>query len=128
MMELEMIFAHDRHELPLPDMVTLYQLLLQRGWVWKMPAPYQAQAVAFISMGLIDPEKKGKIVEPKITIVTKNGKIEKILTEGVLDVVIRDEKGTTAAYRSAELPEYEGDRPSDEDSGQAVASPQPESE
>ena len=93
-----------------------------------MPAPYQAQAVAFISMGLIDPEKKGKIVEPKITIVTKNGKIEKILTEGVLDVVIRDEKGTTAAYRSAELPEYEGDRPSDEDSGQAVASPQPESE
>ena len=71
MMELEMIFAHDRHELPLPDMVTLYQLLVQRGWVWKMPAPYQAQAVAFISMGLIDPEKKGKIVEPKITIVTK---------------------------------------------------------
>lgn len=128
MMELEMIFAHDRHELPLPDMVTLYQLLLQRGWVWKMSAPYQAQAVAFINMGLIDPKKKGKIVEPKITIVTKNGKIEKILTEGVLDVVIQDEKGITAAYRSAELPECEGDRPSDEDSGQAVASPQPESE
>ena len=126
MMELEMIFAHDRHELPLPDMVTLYQLLVQRGWVWKMSAPYQAQAVAFINMGIISPQKEGKVVEPKITIVTKNGKIEKIFTEGVIDVVIEDEKGITVAYQSASLPDLEGERSADTDSGQAVASTQPD--
>ena len=37
-------------------MVTLYQKLVERGWVWKMPADYHAQAVAFIRMGLIEAE------------------------------------------------------------------------
>ena len=121
-MELEMIFAHDRHELSLADMVTLHQLLVQRGWVWKMPAPYQAQAVALINMGIISPQKEGKIVEPKITIVTKDGKIKKILTEGVIDVVVKDEKGTAAAYTTIEMPVSE-ERQDVVDSGEVVASP-----
>jgi len=54
MTELEMIHLYESQSLPLPDMVTLYQKLVERGWVWKMSGKYQAQAVAFINMGLID--------------------------------------------------------------------------
>ena len=54
--ELEMIHLYESQSLPLPDMVTLYQKLVERGWVWKMSAKYQAQAVAFINMGLIEEE------------------------------------------------------------------------
>ena len=54
--ELEMIHLHEHQALPLPDMITLYQKLVERGWVWKMSANYQAQAVAFIHMGLIGEE------------------------------------------------------------------------
>jgi hypothetical protein len=105
MIELEMMEAHDRHELPLPDMVILYQLLVQRGWIWKMPSHYQAQAVAFLNMGLIGPRKEGNLMGPKILILTKDGKIEKILTEGVIDVVVQDEEGITVAYTSVSLPD-----------------------
>ena len=52
--ELEMIHLYESQSLPLPDMVTLYQKLVERGWVWKMSANYQAQAVAFIKMGLVE--------------------------------------------------------------------------
>jgi len=61
--ELEMIHLHERQALPLPDMVTLYQKLVERGWVWKMPADYHAQAVAFIRMGLIG-EEIAKEIKP----------------------------------------------------------------
>ena len=54
--ELEMIHLYESQSLPLPDMVTLYQKLVERGWVWKIPAHYHAQAVAFIRMGLIGEE------------------------------------------------------------------------
>ena len=54
--ELEMIHLYESQSLPLPDMVTLYQKLVERGWVWKMPAEYHSQAVAFINMGLIEEE------------------------------------------------------------------------
>ena len=37
-------------------MVTLYRKLVERGWVWKMSVKYQAQAVAFILMGLTEAE------------------------------------------------------------------------
>jgi len=54
MTELEMIHLYESQSLPLPDMVTLYQKLVERGWVWKMPAEYHSQAVAFLNMGLIE--------------------------------------------------------------------------
>jgi len=56
MTELEMIHLRERNNLPLPELVTLFQKLVERGWVWKMPADYQSQAVAFIRMGLIGEE------------------------------------------------------------------------
>ena len=58
--ELEMIHLYESQSLPLPDLVTLYQKLVERGWVWKMSADYQAQAVAFIHMGLIEAELAGE--------------------------------------------------------------------
>ena len=54
--ELEMIHLRERHELSLPEIVNLFQSLIERGWVWKMPAEYHSQAVAFINMGLIEEE------------------------------------------------------------------------
>ena len=63
--ELEMIHLYESQSLPLPDMVTLYQKLVERGWVWKMPANYQAQAVAFIRMGLIGEEIAGEMKPSK---------------------------------------------------------------
>lgn len=121
-MELELIHLHERNELPLPEIITLYQLLLHRGWVWKMPAEYQAQVVAYLNLGIIDLPIEGKIMEPKIRILTKNGKIVKILTEGVIDVVVEDEKGITAAYTSASLSKIGGDRPSVESDGSPLES------
>ena len=59
--ELEMIHMYESQSLPLPDMVTLHQKLVERGWVWKMSGKYQAQAVAFINMGLIEAELAEKI-------------------------------------------------------------------
>ena len=52
--ELEMIHLRDRNELSLPELVILFQKLIERGWVWKMPADYQSQAVAFLNMGIIE--------------------------------------------------------------------------
>jgi hypothetical protein len=54
MTELEMIHLRERNNLPLPELVTLFQKLVERGWVWKMPADYQAQAVFFLNMGIIE--------------------------------------------------------------------------
>jgi hypothetical protein len=121
MMELELMLLHERNELPIPETITLYQLLLQRGWVWKMPAEYQAQVVAYLNLGIIDPPIRGKKMEPKIRILTKDGKIVNILTEGVIDVVVEDEKGITAAYTSASI-HTGGGGSSAESDGPALAS------
>ena len=116
MMELELMGLHEKNRLPLPETATLYQLLVQRGWVWKMSADYQAQAVAYINLGMILPITGGEKMNPKIRIVTKDGKIVKILTEGEIDVIVEDEKGLAAAYTSADLPDC-GNRPGSEGAG-----------
>ena len=66
MMELELMGLHEKNRLPLPETVTLYQLLVQRGWVWKMSADYQAQAVAYINLGMILPITGGEKMNPNI--------------------------------------------------------------
>ena len=121
-MELEKLIAHEHNDLSMQDMIVLYQSLVQRGWIWQMPAHYQAQAVAFLNMGLVTEPKEEKFVKPKIIIVlTKDGTIENILTEGVIDVEVRDETGIAAAYQSID-PCFGKDGPSDQDSESTVAS------
>jgi len=116
MIELQLMALHEENRLPLPETVTLYQLLVQRGWAWKMSADYQAQAVAYINLGMILPTTEGEEMNPKVRIIIKEGKFIEVLTEGVIDVIVEDEKGLTAAYTSTDLPDC-GDGPGAEDSG-----------
>jgi hypothetical protein len=58
MMEIELIGKFERNELPMPDTILMFQLLVDRGWVWQMASNYQAQAVAYLNLGIIQPAKK----------------------------------------------------------------------
>jgi len=57
--ELELITAFEKGELDLREVVLMTDLLIQRGWVWQMPAPYQALAEGWISVGVLDDPRKG---------------------------------------------------------------------
>jgi len=55
--EIELIEAYEKDELDLPEIILMTRLLLERGWVWKMPAPYQELAKAWIEVGVLsDPQ------------------------------------------------------------------------
>jgi hypothetical protein len=56
--EIELIEAYERDELDLPEIILMTQLLLERGWVWQMPAPYQKLAKAWIEVGILDDPRK----------------------------------------------------------------------
>ena len=121
-MEIQLIGEFEKNELLMPDTIFMFQLLVDRGWVWKMDANYQAQAIAYLNLGIIKPARKDRPdVRPMIKIITRDGKIERILTEGVIDVVVEDEKGITAAYTSASL-DTGGGGSSAESDGPALAS------
>ena len=119
MMEIQLIGEFEKNELLMPATIFMFQLLVDRGWVWKMDANYQAQAIAYLNLGIIKPARKDRPdVRPMIKIITRDGKIERILTEGVIDVCIQDETGgTTAKYTTVDIGKYadddEGDPASD---------------
>jgi hypothetical protein len=117
MMEIELIEKFEKNELLMPDTIFMFQLLVDRGWVWKMAANYQAQAVAYLNLGIIKPPRKERPdVKPTIKIITRDGKIDRILSEGVIDVFIQDETGgTTAKYTTVDLGKY-----ADDDEGDAA--------
>ena len=118
-MEIQLIGEFEKNELLMPDTSFMFQLLVDRGWVWKMDANYQAQAIAYLNLGIIKPARKDRPdVRPMIKIITRDGKIERILTEGVIDVFVQDETGgTTAKYTTVDIGKYadddEGDPASD---------------
>jgi len=61
MMEVELIGEFEKNELPMTDTIFMFQLLVDRGWVWKMAAEYQAYAVAYLNLGIKNqPERTEK--------------------------------------------------------------------
>jgi len=56
--ELELITAFENEEIDLPEVVLMTHLLIQNGWVWQMPAQYQALAEGWISVGILDDPRK----------------------------------------------------------------------
>ena len=110
MMEIELIEEFETDELSMPDTIFMFQLLVDRGWVWKMAAEYQAYAVAYLNMGIIKPPRKDRQnVQPMVRILTKDGRIDRILTEGVIDVFVEDETGVTAKYTTVDIGKFDDD-------------------
>jgi hypothetical protein len=108
MMEIELIGEFERDELPMSDTISMFQLLVDRGWVWKMAAKYQAYAVAYLNMGIIQPARKDRQnVQPMVRILTKDGRIDRILTKGVIDVIVEDETGVTAKYTTVDIGKFD---------------------
>ena len=57
--ELEMIHQMDHRPVDIPEQYYLYQNLLRRGWLWKMPAKYQAPARILMECdGVLDSDFK----------------------------------------------------------------------
>jgi hypothetical protein len=110
MMEIELIGEFEIDELSMPDTILMFQLLVDRGWVWKMAAKYQAYAVAYLNMGIIKKARKDRQnVQPMVRILTKDGRIVRILTEGVIDVFVEDETGVTAKYTTIDIGKFDDD-------------------
>jgi len=100
--ELELIAAFEKGELDLPEVVLMTHLLIERGWVWKMPAPYQALAEGWISVGILDDPRKVTMDRPKIKIVVNDGHIKQIVAEkGEFDVVLEEEGGAVSTFRTS---------------------------
>tara|TARA_R110002020_G_scaffold267676_1_gene482822 strand:+ start:166 stop:558 length:393 start_codon:yes stop_codon:yes gene_type:complete len=126
MMEVELIGEFEKNELPMTDTIFMFQLLVDRGWVWKMAAEYQAYAVAYLNLGIIKPARKDREnVQPMIRILTKDGKIDRILTEGVINVFVEDETGVTAKYTTVDIGKFDDDAEAAPHGSEASASPPP---
>ena len=101
--ELEMIHSVDELEAEFysddqvkalcAQKLVLHQSLIIRGWVWKMPAEYQAFARGYIECGILeDGDYEENTMKPKIKIVTSYGLVTKIISEGsAIDVEIVEE-------------------------------------
>jgi hypothetical protein len=118
MMDIELMHEYDRRGLQFPEMALLLQLLVDRDWIRKLPAKYQREATTYMRLGVVKPARKDRPdMRPMIKIITRDGKIDRILTEGVIDVFVQDETGaTTAKYTTVDLGKYaddEGDPASD---------------
>jgi hypothetical protein len=118
MMDIELMHEYEQEGLQFPDMALLLQLLVDRDWIWKLPAKYQREAVTYMRLGVVKPARKERPdVNPMIKIITRDGKIDRILSEGVIDVFVQDETGgTTAKYTTVDIGKYaddEGDPASD---------------
>jgi hypothetical protein len=100
--EIELIAAFERGELDLPEVVLMTHLLLERGWVWNMPAPYQALARGWIDVGILTDPRKVTMDRPKIKIIVKEGKPVQIVSEkGEIDVVLEEEGVATSTFTAA---------------------------
>jgi hypothetical protein len=117
MMDIELMHEYEQEGLQFPEMALLLQLLVDRDWIWKLPAKYQREAITYMRVGVVKPARKERPdVKPMIKIITRDGKIDRILTEGVIDVFVQDETGgTTAKYTTVDIGKYadEGDPASD---------------
>jgi len=102
---------YEQEGLQFPEMALLLQLLVDRDWIWKLPAKYQREAITYMRLGVVKPARKDRPdMRPTIKIITRDGKIERILTEGVIDVFVQDETGgTTAKYTTVDLGKYADD-------------------
>ena len=111
MTEIELMEKFEQNDLQFPETELLFQMLVDRGWAWKLPSEYHARAIAYLNLGIIKPARKDRPdVKPVIKIVTRNGEIDRILTEGVIDVFVQDETGgTTAKYTTVDLGKYADD-------------------
>ena len=111
MMDIELMHEYDREGLQFPEMALLLQLLVDRDWIWKLPAKYQREAITYMRLGVVKPARKDRPdMRPTIKIITRDGKIERILTEGVIDVFVQDETGgTTAKYTTVDIGKYADD-------------------
>jgi len=103
MQELELIAAFEKGELDLPDVVLMTHLLIERGWVWQMPAAYQALAEGWISVGILnDPRKEKMDSRPKIKIIARDGYIKQIISEkGEIDVTLEEEGGGSSTFTAS---------------------------
>jgi len=100
--ELELIAAFEEGELDLPEVVLMTHLLIKRGWVWNMPAPYQALAQGWIDVGILDDPRKVTMDRPKIKIVVDDGHIEQIIAEkGEFDVTVEEKDGATSTFTTS---------------------------
>jgi hypothetical protein len=45
MMDIELMHEYEQRGLQFPDMALLLQLLVDRDWIWKLPAEYQREAI-----------------------------------------------------------------------------------
>lgn len=111
MMDIELMHEYEQEGLQFPEMALLLQLLVDRDWIWKLPAKYQREAITYMRLGVVKPARKDRPdMRPTIKIITRDGKIERILTEGVIDVFVQDETGgTTAKYTTVDLGKYADD-------------------
>ena len=81
--ELEMIHQMDHRPVDIPEQFYLYQNLLRRGWLWKMPAKYQAPARILMECdGVLDSDFKENGMKPKVRIVMNYGLVTQITSEG----------------------------------------------
>ena len=100
--EIELIAAFERGELDLPEVVLMTHLLLERGWVWQMPAPYQALARGWIDVGILNDPRKVIMDRPIIKIIVKDGRPVQIISEkGEIDVVLEEEGGATSTFTAS---------------------------
>ena len=107
--EIEIIHMLDNDEAEFPQAALLSALLIQRGWVAKMPAKYQAMVASFTEAGIIRMEetKITNKMKPKIRFILQEG--EPTIAEsigGPIEVTIvdkrRDGSVTTAMYSTHE--------------------------
>jgi len=107
--EIEIIHMLDNDEAEFPQAALLSALLIQRGWVAKMPAKYQAMVASFTEAGIIRMEetKITKEMKPRIRFILQEG--EPTIAEsigGPIEVTIidkaRDGSVTTAVYSTHE--------------------------
>ena len=91
------------------DLIVLYDLLIRRGWVWRMPAKYHEVARLMIESGTLDDiQCEEKAMTPKIEITTKYGIVTKICSKGSeIDVeMIEEDTGKKVLFTT--LPDDSG--------------------
>ena len=84
-MASEIEFIHDLEEDggSFDGSMVLYDLLIRRGWAWRMPAKHQCGARNYIKLGILDDAQfEEKSMTPKIEITTKHGFVTTICSKG----------------------------------------------
>jgi len=82
--EIELIHHVEEDGGSFDGSMVLYDLLIRRGWAWRMPAEYQRGARNYIKCGILDDAQfEEKSMTPKIEITTKHGFVTAICSKGL---------------------------------------------